>query len=55
MHEERNVKKMYTWKLIASRPAGWPNIRWMDNVMKKYNSLHYSPKIEMVRSCRKNA
>jgi hypothetical protein len=36
MPEERHVKKIYKWKVIASRPVG-------------------SPKIEMVRSCRKNA
>jgi hypothetical protein len=31
--EERNVKKIYKWKLIDSIPVGRPNIRWMDNVM----------------------
>jgi hypothetical protein len=27
---ERDIKKIYKWRLIASRPVG----RWMDNVMK---------------------
>jgi hypothetical protein len=31
--EERDVKKIYKWKLIVLRPVGRPNIRWMDNVM----------------------
>jgi hypothetical protein len=34
MPEERGVKKIYKWKLIASRPVGRPKNRWMDNVMK---------------------
>jgi hypothetical protein len=34
MPEERDVRKIYEWKLIASRPFGSPQIRWMDNVMK---------------------
>jgi hypothetical protein len=33
MSEERNVKKIYKWKLIASRPVERPKIMWMDNVM----------------------
>jgi hypothetical protein len=27
--EERGVKKIYTWRLIASRPVGRPKIRWI--------------------------
>jgi hypothetical protein len=34
MLEDRDVKKICNWKLIASRPVGRPKIRWMDNVMK---------------------
>jgi hypothetical protein len=34
MSEEREVNKIYKWKLIASRQVGRPEIRWMDNVMK---------------------
>jgi hypothetical protein len=30
---ERDVKKIYKWKLIASRPVGRSKIRWLDNVM----------------------
>jgi hypothetical protein len=30
MPEERDVKKIYVWKPIASRPVA----RWMDTVMK---------------------
>jgi hypothetical protein len=26
MPEERHVKKLYTWKLIASKPVGSPKI-----------------------------
>jgi hypothetical protein len=33
MPEERHVKKICKWKLIASRPAGHPKARWMDNIM----------------------
>jgi hypothetical protein len=34
MAVERDVKRIYKWELIASRPVGRPKIRWMDNVMK---------------------
>jgi hypothetical protein len=34
MPGERDVKKIYKRKLIASKPVGRPKIRWMDNVMK---------------------
>jgi hypothetical protein len=34
MLEERDVKKLYKWKLIASRPVGRPKIIWMDNIME---------------------
>jgi hypothetical protein len=37
--EERYVKKMCKWKLIASRPVGRPNFRWMDNVMKDIQAM----------------
>jgi hypothetical protein len=37
--EERDVKKIYKWKLIASRPAGCLTIRWMDNVMKDIRAM----------------
>jgi hypothetical protein len=33
MPGERDVKKIYKWKLIASRPVGRPKIAWNDNVM----------------------
>jgi hypothetical protein len=39
MPEERDVKKIYKWKLIASRPVGCPTIRWMDNVMKDIQAV----------------
>jgi hypothetical protein len=39
MSEERDVKKVYKWKLIASRPVGRPKIRWMDNVMKDIQAV----------------
>jgi hypothetical protein len=32
--EERDVKKIYKWKLIASKPVGRPKTRRMDTVMK---------------------
>jgi hypothetical protein len=32
--EERDVKKIYRWKLVASRPVGRPKIMLPDNVMK---------------------
>jgi hypothetical protein len=37
--EERDVKKIYKWKLIAPRPIGRPKIRWMDNVMKDIQEM----------------
>jgi hypothetical protein len=37
--EERDVKKIYKWKLIASRPVAHPKIRWMDNVLKDIQSM----------------
>jgi hypothetical protein len=39
MSEERAVKKIYKWKLTASRPVGRPNIRWMDNAMKGIQAM----------------
>jgi hypothetical protein len=39
MPEERDVKKIYIWKLIASRRVGGPKIRWMDNVMKGIQAM----------------
>jgi hypothetical protein len=39
MPEERDVKKIYKWKLIASTPFGCPRIRWMDNVMKDIQAM----------------
>jgi hypothetical protein len=39
MPEERDVKKTYKWKLIASRPAECPKIRWMHNVMKGIQAM----------------
>jgi hypothetical protein len=39
MPEERDIKKIYEWKLIASRPVGRSRIRWMDNVMKDIQAM----------------
>jgi hypothetical protein len=39
MPEERDVKNIYKWKLIASRPVGRLKIRWMDNVMKDIQAM----------------
>jgi hypothetical protein len=39
MPEDRDVKKIKKWKLIASRPVGLPKIRWMDNVMKDIQAM----------------
>jgi hypothetical protein len=39
MPHERDVRKIYKWKLIASRPVGRPKIRWMDNVMKGIQAM----------------
>jgi hypothetical protein len=33
--EERDVKKIYKWRLVASIPVG----RWMDNVMKDIQAM----------------
>jgi hypothetical protein len=39
MFGERDVKKIYKSKLIASRPVGCPKIMWMDNVMKYIQAM----------------
>jgi hypothetical protein len=39
MPEERDVKKVYKWKLIASGPVGRPKSRWMDDVMKDIQAV----------------
>jgi hypothetical protein len=39
MPEERYVKKIYKWRLIASRSVGRPKVRWMDNVMKGIRTM----------------
>jgi hypothetical protein len=39
MLEEKDVKKIYKWKLIASRPVGRPKVWWMDNVMKDIQTM----------------
>jgi hypothetical protein len=39
MPEERDVKKIYIWKIIASTPIACPKIRWMDNVMKDIQEM----------------
>jgi hypothetical protein len=36
---ERDVKKIYKWRRIASRPVGHPKIRWMGNVMKDIQAM----------------
>jgi hypothetical protein len=37
--EERDFKKIYKWKQIASRPVGHPKIRWMEPVMKGIKAM----------------
>jgi hypothetical protein len=37
--EEIDVKKIFKWKLIASRPAERPKIRWMDDVTKDIQAM----------------
>jgi hypothetical protein len=39
--EERDVKKIYKLKLIASRPVGSPKIRRMDNVMRDIQAMKF--------------
>jgi hypothetical protein len=39
MPEERDVKKLYKWKLIFSGSVGCPRIRWMDNVTKNIQAM----------------
>jgi hypothetical protein len=47
MPEERDVKKINKWKLIASRPVGRPKVKWMDIVMKDIQAMQ----IVKCRSC----
>jgi hypothetical protein len=37
--EQRDVKKIYKWKPMASRPVGRPKNSWMDNVMKGIQAM----------------
>jgi hypothetical protein len=37
--EERDVKKIYKWKLIASRLVGSQKIRSTENVMKNIQAM----------------
>jgi hypothetical protein len=39
MPEERDVKKMYKWKLIASSPVRCPKIGWICSVMKDIQAI----------------
>jgi hypothetical protein len=39
MSEEGDIKKIYKWKVIASRPVGRPKIRWIDNVMTDIQAM----------------
>jgi hypothetical protein len=39
MPEERDVNKIYKWKLVVSRPVGHPKVRWKDNEMKDIQAL----------------
>jgi hypothetical protein len=39
MPEERGVKKVYKWKLIASIPVGRPKVRWMDDIKKDIETV----------------
>jgi hypothetical protein len=39
MPEKRDIKKIYKWKLIASRPVGCPKIRRMHNLMKDIQAM----------------
>jgi hypothetical protein len=39
MSEERDVNKIYKWKLMASKPVGRPKIRWLDNVIKHIQAM----------------
>jgi len=32
MPDERVVKSIYKWKPHATRPKGWPRLRWDDGV-----------------------
>jgi hypothetical protein len=51
MPDERDVKKAYKWKLIASRPVALPKIRWIDNVVKYIQAM----KIVNRKSCTRDS
>jgi hypothetical protein len=38
--EERDVKKIYKWKLIASGPVARLKIRWMDGYCNEGHPSH---------------
>jgi hypothetical protein len=40
--EERDVKKICKWKLIASRPVECPKIIWKDNVIKGIQVMKFA-------------
>jgi hypothetical protein len=48
--EERDVKKIYKWKLIVSRPVLRPKIRCMDTLMNDIQAV----KILNWKTCARN-
>jgi hypothetical protein len=39
MPQEREVKRIYKWKPLASRPIGRPKIRWEDDIRKDLQTM----------------
>jgi hypothetical protein len=39
MSKEREVTRIYKWKLFASRPIGRPKNRWKDDVRKDLQTM----------------
>jgi hypothetical protein len=39
MPQEREVTRIYKWKLLASRPIGRPKTRWEDDIRKDLQTM----------------
>jgi hypothetical protein len=53
MEDERNVKRLTQWKLIATRPIGRPRTRWQDDVLKGIKAMKIRSWTQLVKDMKK--
>ncbi|PSN44287.1 hypothetical protein C0J52_12963 [Blattella germanica] len=53
MQENRITKRMYKWKLLASRSSGRPKNRWEDDIMNDIKRLKINNWISEVQNRKK--